>query len=301
MNLDGRIIPYGLGCAYLGRSDSTGESLKNSIATLEFAYDSGFRYFDTSANYGESETVLGRFAASVERETVFVATKSQWLPAELHPRAAAERMKESFFRSLERLNTDYFDLYQFHDVTTLEHLVGEGGALEKLLDFKRQGLVRYVGLATRPLALLAEACRMGVFDTILTFSDYTPLETPAKSVIKLAARLGVGVINASPLAGNLIRGTEPRDIRLPDGDIRLSRLPKAIAFYDFCRSRYVSELALAFQFPLFNSRIDITLTGPASVEQVRSTLTCLNQRIDPAVWNDWKELKIRSGGGRSGI
>lgn len=280
----GRAIAYGFGCAYVGRDGAGDGQTARDVALLETAYASGFRYFDTSANYGNSEAIVGKWLPSVPRGTVFVATKAKRFPADLHPAEAAQAVKASLHASLERLRVCRIDLYQLHDIDTLDQATAAGGVLEALLDCKRQGLVRYIGVATRSLPLLTQAARLGAFDTVLTYADLTPLAQPAEPYIRRFGEVGVGAINASPLAGNLITGQDPRAIRLPAGDSRQPRLKLAIAYYDWCRERGVAALAHAFQFPLRYADIDITLTGPATAEQLRSTLACLEPSNDH--WRD---------------
>ncbi|WP_135553976.1 aldo/keto reductase [Paenibacillus cymbidii] len=283
----GRAIAYGFGCAYVGRDRTDGEQAARDVALLETAYSCGFRYFDTSANYGDSEAIVGKWLPSVPRGTVFVATKAKRFPADAHPAEAAQAVKESLQRSLERLRAGRIDLYQLHDIDTLDQATAAGGVLEALLDCKRQGLVRYIGVATRSLPLLTQAARLGAFDTVLTYADLTPLAQPAEPYVRRFRELGAGAINASPLAGNLITGQDPRAIRLPPGDSRQERLKLAIAYYDWCRERGVAPLAHALQFPLRYADIDITLTGPATAEQLRSTLACLEPANDRLRNVDW--------------
>ena len=254
-------IPYGLGCAYLGRNHEN-RITKGDILTLETAYQLGFRYFDTSRAYGRSEFVVGAFIPSVPRESIFLATKFN-VPRIQDPRQAAEQVKGFLAESLQRLKTSHLDLYQVHD-SPLDLVLSEGGILEVLLDARRQGIVRYIGVALREHPILEQGVRHGKFDTILTYGDFTPFGQSAGDLITLANQQGMGVINASPL---MWLHHYKLDLNNP------------------------ANLAAALQFPLTNLGIDITLTGPSNSQEIRASVEALHQPVDRALWEKWKHWR----------
>jgi aryl-alcohol dehydrogenase-like predicted oxidoreductase len=264
-SINGRSIPYGLGCAYVGHGRDFRDQLQNGLLTLEAAYQLGFRYFDTAPHYGNSEYVVGEFVARVPRESIFLATKFNLKPGMSLPEAR-EHTHHSLAESLRRLKTDRLDLFQVHDVDRLDLVLPEGGVLEVLRAAKLQGMIGRFGLATRWLPLLKTAVRHGEFDTILTYSDYTPFRQTAAGLIDLARERRVGVINASPLAG-----ANEHKLDLADTAI----------------------LAASLHFPLSNPGINITLTGPGSVQEVLSTVDALKLEPDRERWGQWQN---RPGG-----
>jgi aryl-alcohol dehydrogenase-like predicted oxidoreductase len=80
--------PLGIGCAWIGGATDA-ETLKTYLATLETAYERGFRCFDTSAMYGGSEFRVGKFLQRIDRKSVFLATKAH-IPAAYRPDEAAQ-------------------------------------------------------------------------------------------------------------------------------------------------------------------------------------------------------------------
>jgi aryl-alcohol dehydrogenase-like predicted oxidoreductase len=109
--------------------------------TVAEAFDRGVNYFDVAPSYcdGEAETKLGP-ALGPLRQRSFLACKTLERDA-----AGARRELE---RSLARLRTDHFDLYQFHAVSSLEDvdkIVGPGGAGETFLKARQEGKVRFLG------------------------------------------------------------------------------------------------------------------------------------------------------------
>ena len=112
----------------------------------------GINYFDVAPAYGdgEAEEKLG-IALEPHRKNAFLACKAEKRDA---PGARAQ-----LETSLKRLKTDYFDLYQFHAVTTPEEarqIMGPNGAGETFVKAKRDGLLRYIGLSAHGI----EAAKM---------------------------------------------------------------------------------------------------------------------------------------------
>ena len=125
----------------LGGMVVVGREQKNASRTVATAVEHGVNYFDVAPTYadGEAEIKLGN-ALVPYRQSVFLASKTT-------ARDAAGAQNE-LNRSLERLHTDHFDLYQFHAVTTLddvERILAPGGAAETFVKAREQGKARYLG------------------------------------------------------------------------------------------------------------------------------------------------------------
>jgi len=282
LQLDGRAVPYGMGCAWVGKLPED-----QAVQTLHAAYDAGYRYFDTSEAYGDSEHWVGRFVEQVDRPNIFLATKSHVRGDT--PEESAAHVRQNLRRSLERLRTDRLDLFQVHDVQSLKHTFAKGGVLDVLRDAKAQGLIRYCGLATRFHVLLEQATLRGALDTVLTYNDYTPIDDCARMLIGLASKRGKGVINASPLASGLLTGQDPRE--LPAGQRDPRRCELAVRFGELCRQYDLTPMAAALQYPLKQWRIDMNLTGPATPEQVRAGIEAIRTPIPKQFWAEWRQLR----------
>lgn len=130
-----------LGLGGAGRTPlSQPNQAQAAIAQIQRALELGIRYFDTAASYGPSESYLGQVLPSY-RDQIFLGSKTA-----ARDRDGAWRELE---RSLQRLNTDYLDLWQFHHVSfeaELDTLFGTNGAVEALEEAKAQGLVRFSGI-----------------------------------------------------------------------------------------------------------------------------------------------------------
>ncbi|MCX7017115.1 MAG: aldo/keto reductase [Candidatus Sumerlaeota bacterium] len=128
------------------------------------AIDRGVNYFDVAPSYGqgEAEEKLGP-ALEPYRDCVFLACKTG-----KRDKAGAE---EELERSLRRMRTDHFDLYQMHSLTDVEgdvqKALGPGGAMETFLKAREKGQVRFLGFSAHSVEAALAAMESGLFDTIL--------------------------------------------------------------------------------------------------------------------------------------
>lgn len=137
-----------------------------AVAIVERALDLGVNYIDTSAIYGGPERWSERYIGQVmkrRRAEAFLASKTKE-----RTRDGSMRMLEE---SLKLLNTDHLDLWQLHDIGTqqdVEQVFAKGGAVEALIEARRQKMVRFLGVTGhhRPDALV-EAIRRMPFDCVL--------------------------------------------------------------------------------------------------------------------------------------
>jgi aryl-alcohol dehydrogenase-like predicted oxidoreductase len=174
------------------------------------AVEKGINYFDVAPRYGDAEEKLGP-ALKPYRDEVLLACKT-WK----RDRKGAE---EELHRSLKRLQTDHFDVYQLHGITDVEKDVkvalGKGGAMEAILEAKKQGLIRYIGFSAHsPQAALA-AMREFDFDTAMYPISFVLHYTSGfeTEVLAEAGRRGMGVIALKAMARQRWQGD--RDQRWP--------------------------------------------------------------------------------------
>jgi predicted aldo/keto reductase-like oxidoreductase len=108
-------------------------------------------------------------------------------------------------RSLERLRTDYLDLYQFHAVTSLaevDAIMGSGGAMETFLDARESGLIKYIGFSAHSEQAALELLDRFAFDTILYPINYVCWHQGGfgPQVVRKAEEQGVGILGLKALA-----------------------------------------------------------------------------------------------------
>ena len=121
-------------------------SKEEAVALLRRAYDGGMNYFDTARAYSDSEEKVGAAFAGM-RDKVIIATKTG--------ATTAEGMWKDLEESLRMLQTDYIDVYQFHNPAFCPKPGGEDGLYDAALEAKKQGKIRHIATAcpwlTRPL------------------------------------------------------------------------------------------------------------------------------------------------------
>jgi aryl-alcohol dehydrogenase-like predicted oxidoreductase len=134
---------------------------KEADAAIEMALGSGINHVDVSPVYGEAEARLGSWFGR-HGNSFFLGCKT----AERTGTGAGEGLK----RSLETLKVDHFDLFQFHMVDNkkeLDTILSPGGAIEAVLEAKKQGLVRFIGITGHHPPLHNEALKLFDFDTVM--------------------------------------------------------------------------------------------------------------------------------------
>lgn len=175
-----------------GRFHLTG-SEADAIALVRRAYDLGINYFDTAHTYfgGRSEEIYGK-AMTPFRKQIFLTTKSN--------KRTRKEAEAEFELSLKRLQTDYVDLWQVHEVMTLdevERIFAPGGAIEAFVAAKQAGKARFIGFTGHrdPDVHLELLKRYDKWDSILMplhIADphYLSFE---KNVLPLAVARGMGI------------------------------------------------------------------------------------------------------------
>jgi aryl-alcohol dehydrogenase-like predicted oxidoreductase len=188
----------------------------------------GGNFFDTSDKYndGESERMLGSWLRTQRRDDVVIASKTFFDvgPGPNDMGATRKRIMSQIDRSLERLGTDYLDLYQMHcwDASTpLEE------TLEALHDLVRAGKVRYLGVSNYAPSQLMKAImltRMHGWSPIVALQPEYSLQVRSTEweLIPLCRAEGVAVLCWSPLAGGWLTGKYRRDAP-PPPDSRVGR------------------------------------------------------------------------------
>lgn len=170
------------------------------------AIDRGINYFDVAPTYGNAEERLGP-ALAPYRRSVFLACKT-------HERTA-QGAREELRRSLERLRTDRFDLYQIHAVSSLgevEQILAPGGAIEALVEAQEQGLICFIGFSAHDEDAAAALLARFPFDTMLFPFNWVAWYQGGFGARALAAakRAHVGILALKALAKRPLREGEQR-------------------------------------------------------------------------------------------
>ena len=164
---------------------------------LHAVLDAGINYIDTSVDYGVSEERIGRYIGD-RRSEYYLASKCGCLVgAPPAPRGQTsphvftrDNILKGVEQSLRRMRTDHLDVLQFH-ISPSRRTLEQDGALETVLELKRAGTTRFVGMSGT-LPHLVDHVAMDVFDVFQI--PYSAVEREHEAIIATAARAGAGIV-----------------------------------------------------------------------------------------------------------
>ncbi|GMH17917.1 hypothetical protein Nepgr_019758 [Nepenthes gracilis] len=244
-----------------------------AIATVSSAFSLGINFFDTSPYYGGtlSEKVLGKClkALEVPRNEYIVATKCGRYVEGFD--FSAERITRSIDESLDRLQLDYVDILQCHDIEfgSLDQIVNE--TIPALKKIKESGKARFIGITGLPLDIytyVLDRVLPGTIDVILSYCHHCINDSTLEELLPYLKSKGVGVINASPLSMGLLTENGPPDWHPASPELKAAC--KAAATYCKENGKNISKLAL--QYSLSHKDISSVLVGMNSVRQVEENV-----------------------------
>jgi L-galactose dehydrogenase len=283
---DLQVSLLGFGTAPLGDVYGTTEPSEGKRA-VHFAIENGINFFDSSPYYGLtlSEERLGQ-ALLGWRDKVVLATKCGRYGLDAFDFSAA-RVTASVDESLQRLRTDYIDLFQAHDVEfgDVDQIIHE--TVPAMRKMQEQGKVRYIGITGYPLKTLVRIAEAVPVDTILSYSRYNLMITDMDDVLTpFVKKHGIGLINAAGLhMGILTQEGAPAWHPAPPAVHQAAR--KAA---DLCRERGVDIAEVAILFCLEHPYVSSTLVGMGSEAQVRANLKLLGVKTDPVLVDEIRSV-----------
>lgn len=253
-------------------------------AIMSRAVELGCNFIDTADIYsrwvegndgGVSEQIIGDWlaAGSVRRDDVVIATKVRGQMGDGPNDQGLSRLHimNSVENSLDRLKTDYIDLYQVHwpdAETPLDE------TLAALTDLVQSGKVRYIGCSNYPAWLLAKSLWVSDVQNLSRFDSLQPHYSLVhraefeRELQPLCLDQGVGVIPYSPLAGGFLTGKYRRDTPLPDSDRA-----------DGVRNRYMNEQG----FTAVDKLEEIGQAHEATVAQTAIAWVLANPAVSSAI------------------
>ena len=194
---------------------------ERSKAVIRRAADLGINFFDTANAYsrGESESILGEALSDYDREEQVIATKVYFDMGDGPNKGGLSRkhILDQVDASLDRLDTDYIDLYQIHrwdDSTPVEETLS---ALDHLVE---SGKVRYLGASTMAGWQLSKALYTADLNDWERFAclqpEYNLVDRHEEAnLLPICEDQELGVIPWSPLAGGFLTGKYERDGETP--------------------------------------------------------------------------------------
>jgi aryl-alcohol dehydrogenase-like predicted oxidoreductase len=298
-----RISPLTLGTMTFGVQASWGCDDASAKQIFDHYVEKGGNALDTANFYagGESERIVGRLIAGC-REQLVIATKYSLSMRRGDPNASGNHRKnmvQSVESSLQRLQTDYIDLFYLHmwDSTTPVEEV-----LRAFDDLVRAGKILYVGISDTP------AWQVSRMQAIASLRGWTPLaalqipyslaeRTVERELLPMAREMGLGVLPWSPLAGGVLSGKYSRrdlqaggqsafdtrkDINLATGRLKEATLAIADEVNLVAQEIGCTPAQVALAWTLLNRAVTSTIIGVRNLQQLQDNLAALDVVLSDA-------------------
>ena len=259
---------------------------------IDRALDLGINFLDTANVYsrGESEEIVGRAIADRDRSELVLATKVYFPMGDgpnqqgLSRKHIIDQCKES----LDRLGTDYIDLYQIHrwdDETPIEETLS---ALSYLVE---EGMVRYIGASTMMgwqfTKALYESDLNGYERFVSMQPEYNLVDRhEEENVLPVCADQGIGILPWSPLAGGFLTGKydrdeEPEEGRAADDEHTRERFTEenwAVldVVRDLADEKDASPPQVSLAWLLEKELVDAPIIGPRSLDHLEENVAALD-------------------------
>lgn len=267
-------------------------------ACVHKAFDVGINFIDTANVYGRgaAESVLGDVLQGVDRSSYILATKVYFPMSDTDRGLSAAQIYKQMDASLQRLRTDYVDLYQCHryDVNTpLEE------TMTALTEVVRQGKARCIGFSEwSPTQIQAALNLPNVEKFVSSQPQYSMLwRKPEAEVFPLCATNGIGQIVWSPLAQGVLTGkykpgeAPPQNSRAANDkmngfmdDVLTDRVLQAVQNLKPIAQRLnISMAQLALAWVLRDQRVSAAIIGASRPEQVADNAAASDVKLSDDV------------------
>ncbi len=302
-----KVSPFTLGAMMFGGWGNPDHD--DSIRIIRRALDAGINLIDTADVYsqGESETIVGKALAQVDRSAVFLATKVHGTMGDDPNQQGNSRrwIATACENSLRRLGVDHIDLYQIHRPSPETDIDETLGALTDLV---RAGKIRYFGSSTFPAHQIVEAR----WTAEKRGREFFRTEQPPYSilvrgietdVLPVCQEYGLGVLPWSPLAGGWLSGSfgsgkenaSRRAERIP-GRYDMSipgnqrKLDVVDALAKVAADAGITLLELSLAFVIRHPAITSAIIGPRTMEHLESQLRALEVTLSADVLDRIDEI-----------
>jgi len=260
---------------------------------VDCALDAGINFIDTANVYslGESEVMTGK-ALKGRRQDIILATKVRGRMGDGPNQVGLSRqhIMQQVEASLQRLGTDYIDLYQIHRADPLTNIEDTLRALDDLV---RQGKVRYIGCSNLPawqlMKALAVSDQQGLEKFRCTQSYYSLVGRELeRDTIPLIEDQGLGLLVWSPLAGGFLSGKFTRDSQDDSGrraNFDFPPLDKGQGYdvvdklLQIANTRGTSAAQVALAWLLANKAVTSVIIGARKMDQLKDNLKAVEVEL----------------------
>jgi hypothetical protein len=271
-----KVSRFGMGCMRFMRvkaDDGTEMTDENqAIKLIRYAIDNGVNYFDTAYCYDGSEAVLGKALKDGYREKIVLATKMPvWLAD------SYEDYEKLFNEQLERLQTDYIDVYLLHGLNqgNFDRVKKHDGT--RFLDeMYAKGKIKYKGFSIHgDPDLFKEVIDYYNWDMCLIQLNYLDMHHQVGvDGLRYAAGKGLSVAIMEPLKGGLLSEKVPEDVKKLFSDYPVKRSPAEWAF------RWLYDMP----------EVSVVLSGVNAMEQLQENIRIFNEASASSISKDEEHL-----------
>lgn len=263
---------------------NTGLEYAQQERLIKSALDLGINFFDSSAQYGESEEILGRALGGVPRDSYALCTK--WA----HQRAGKladdpSELAASVDQSLDRFRTDYLDVMLFHGLMQKQYRHVVDRLYPEMVRLKEAGKIRFVGFSEMFTQdprheTVTEALRSDAQFWDVVMLKYGILnQWAAKEVFPLAIEHNVGVLNMAPVRLKMTRPCQLEETVAEwkrTGFIQPGDLPDNDPFGWLVRDGIESVIAAGYKFAADHPAVSSVLTGTSSEAHLKANVAALD-------------------------
>lgn len=265
----------GFGASPLGNVfDDCDES--EGIRSVHCAIDLGINFFDVAPFYGITlaETRLGD-ALKGKRNDILLATKCGRYGLRDFD-FSYQRILDSADESLRRLQTDYVDLMQLHDIEfgSKEQVLNE--AIPALQKIKASGKARFVGITGLPVRYLAAIAKEIEVDTVLSWAHYNLLQDEINAeLVPLCQQKDMGLMNAAPLVQRILSDASIPAWHNAPAELKAIQAP----LLDCCKKYGVALSDVAIRYAIDHPFIASTIIGMCDQHNVKKNIGVLEFSI----------------------
>ncbi|MFP6621690.1 MAG: aldo/keto reductase [Pirellulaceae bacterium] len=287
------------GPSRIGQRTHADEARSHEV--VQRALDLGINFLDTAAAYGQSEEILGRALKGIDRGRYYLATKFTPDPGEQGKLVDGEAVVASCERSLQRLQTDVIDLFQFHGLVPDNYHEAVERLYPTVQRLQQQGKVRFIGVTEYFYRdpgheMLKAALRDDLWDALMVKYGILNM-TAEREVLPQARAQNVGVINMSTVRVKLTRPeklaeiiTRWKDQGLLAADSLPSEAPLDFLVHDGVRS----IVDAGYRFGASDDAVSTVLIGTGNVEHLEANVASVLGTPLPA--EDLHRLRQLFGG-----
>jgi D-threo-aldose 1-dehydrogenase len=318
-----KVTVFGHGGAPLGGNLSP-VAWPQAQAVMDFAWESGIRFYDTAPfyGYGLSEHYFGNALRQHPRDEYVLSTKvGRLLQPRFKPQAPNDPWKNplpfepvfdysydavmrSFEDSLQRMGLNRVDILLIHDIGKTTHFENhekhmkpamEGG-FKALQELRKAGKIGALGMGVNEWEVCMEAMEYGDFDVFLLAGRYTLLEQEALTTfLPECQKRGTTIIIGGPFnSGILAVGAKPGTTYNYEPAPK-EILEKVAKIEKVCADHKVALPAAALQFPLTHPSVCSVIPGSRSVDELKRNLDLFKTPIPTALWSDLKSAGLMRG------